>query len=293
MSTPILVATDFSPLARFAVERAALLARERQCPLRLVHVLNPFAWDHLRGCLPESLRGGDPRNEARLDLDTLAADLAARHGLSDVSGGTAEGRASVQIVEQARKTGAGLVVLGAHGAGIMRDLALGGTAIKVLRASPCPVLVARLDPDRRYARVLAATDFSATATRALRVALNGFPDAAHSIVHAYEVPYEGRMRLVAGTSPEDIERYRDQVRQDAQRKLDAFIADADYQAAGGVRGRVRHGFAAAVLLDELARSNADLLVLGKHGASALDERLLGSVTLNLLHHAPCDVLLVP
>lgn len=82
-------------------------------------------------------------------------------------------------------------------------------------------------------------------------------------------------------------------REFSQRKLDAFIADADYHAAGGVHGLVRHGYAPAVLLDEAMRSDADLLVIGKHGATALDERLLGSVTLNLLHHAPCDVLLVP
>ncbi len=41
------------------------------------------------------------------------------------------------------------------------------------------------------------------------------------------------------------------------------------------------------------RAGADLLVIGRHGRSALEERLLGSVALNLLHHAPCDVLLAP
>lgn len=40
-------------------------------------------------------------------------------------------------------------------------------------------------------------------------------------------------------------------------------------------------------------AGADLLVIGRHGRSALEERLLGSVALNLLHHAPCDVLLAP
>ena len=47
------------------------------------------------------------------------------------------------------------------------------------------------------------------------------------------------------------------------------------------------------LMDEIQTSGFDLLVVGRHGVSVLDERLLGSVTLNLLHHAPCDVLLVP
>ncbi len=131
MSQPILAATDFSPLADLAVERAAL------------------------------------------------------HGLPAVDSAVVTGRASKGIAARAREIGAGLVVLGAHGAGIVRELAMGGTAIKVLRASPCPVLVVRRDAARPYARILAATDFSATATRALRAALDGFPDAAHSVVHAY------------------------------------------------------------------------------------------------------------
>jgi len=67
----------------------------------------------------------------------------------------------------------------------------------------------------------------------------------------------------------------------------------DFQAAGGVETRVRLGHAASVLLEETGLCDADLIVVGKYGASALDERLLGSVTLNVLHHSPCDVLLVP
>lgn len=292
MPLPILAATDFSPLADVAVERAALLARERRCPLCLLHVHNDFTWAHFRELMREQ-PGYDVEAAARARLRALAGDLAARHGLATVDSAIITGRASAGIAARAREIGAGLVVLGAHGAGLVRELALGGTAIKALRASPCPVLVARREARRAYARILVATDFSTTATRALRVALDTFPDAAHSVVHAYEVPYAGRMQLAAGASPEDMERYREQTREAARRQLDAFTADADYQAAGGVGGLARQGAAATVLLDEAMRADAELLVIGKHGMSALEERLIGSVTLNVLHHAPCDVLLVP
>jgi len=36
---------------------------------------------------------------------------------------------------------------------------------------------------------------------------------------------------------------------------------------------------------------ADLVAIGKHGGGALEEKLLGSVTQNVLYHAGCDVLL--
>lgn len=54
-----------------------------------------------------------------------------------------------------------------------------------------------------------------------------------------------------------------------------------------------HGPPASVLIEAAAASKADLIVLGRHGGSALDERVLGSVPDNVLHYAPCDVLLVP
>lgn len=289
---PILAATDFSPSAGHAIERAARLARELGRPLHLLHVYNDFAWAKLRALLREP-PGADLEADARQRLTALAADLAARHGLATVEHAVVTGRAAGGIAARAREIGAGLVVVGVRGEGIAHELAIGGTAIKVLRASPCPVLVTRQPPERPYAHVLVATDFSATATRALRAALELFPDAVHVAVNAYWLPYEGRMQLVAGASQLDIERYREQARQVAQRKLDAFIADADYRAAGGVRGLVRHGLAPAVLLEESWRHEADLLVIGKHGASAVGEWVLGSVTLNLIHHAPCDVLLVP
>ena len=53
------------------------------------------------------------------------------------------------------------------------------------------------------------------------------------------------------------------------------------------------GYPATVLLREIERSGAELVVIGKHGGTMLDERLLGSVTQNLLYHADCNVLLVP
>lgn len=75
--------------------------------------------------------------------------------------------------------------------------------------------------------------------------------------------------------------------------MEAYVTDADYLATGNVRTLVREGYPATVLLEEASAQSADLLVIGKHGAGAMEERLLGSVTLNLLHHAPCDVLRVP
>lgn len=287
----ILVATDFSLPATLAVEKAARLAQEWRCPLKLLHVLNPLSWEHAKHLLPDALLRGNPSAHQQEALNTLRHDLVGRYRLAQLSASLTTGRASASIVEHATAIGASLTVIGMRSEGIVHNLALGGTAIKVLRRSPCPVLVVRQQPVQPYCRTAIATDFSATSKRALRAVLAMFPGAEHLAIHAVRVSYEGRMRL-AGASPEDIERYRSEEFAAAGREMDAYLADADHEAAGGVSRIIGHGHPSAVLLDELRRASCDLLVLGRHGQSVLDEQLLGSVTLNLLYHAPCDVLLV-
>ena len=291
MPAHIVAATDFSPLSGFGVERAAALAREHQCPLHVLHVYNDFAWENLRVSL-RALAGHDGEAAARERLRVLAHDLGRRYSLPAVGSSVVTGRASTVISTCARELGAGLIALGAHGAGIVQELSLGGTAIKVLRASSCPVLVVRREPRIAYETIFVATDFSATAMRAWRAAGDLLSGATYGAVSAYSVAMEGRMR-VAGATAEDIERSRQQEREMAQRNMDAFAMQPGFDGASAVRTLVRHGYPAPVLVEESQRLGADLLVVGKHGASVLDERLLGSVTLNVLHHAPCDVLLVP
>jgi nucleotide-binding universal stress UspA family protein len=53
------------------------------------------------------------------------------------------------------------------------------------------------------------------------------------------------------------------------------------------------GDAAAYALAELARArDVDLIVAGRHGAHAISERLIGTVTERVVRHAPCSVLVV-
>lgn len=58
-----------------------------------------------------------------------------------------------------------------------------------------------------------------------------------------------------------------------------------------VTGGSRH--AADVIADVARETGADLVVVGSHGYSAVAGLLLGSVTQQLLHRAPCPVLAIP
>jgi len=286
----LVVATDFSPAADGAIEHAALLAKRWNAQLTLLHVFNDGIWSQIK-----TLYAGQPwtavapADAARNRLTQQAQALAERSGIK-VQAHVRSGRASTEIAAFSRETQPQLVVIGEHGENWLADIVLGGTALKVLKSAQLPVLLARRTVVAPWSRVLIATDFSDNAERAARIAMQWFPDAHLQLVHAYSVAFESRMRL-AGTMSHDITLYRQREANRAEQKLQEQVRVM--QMGPRLGSLLVHGHPAAALPDQAQRLQADLIVIGKHGASALDQRLLGSVTHNLLYHAPCDVLVVP
>src|SRR5690606_34398455 len=82
--------------------------------------------------------------------------------------------------------------------GIARDetlgrMFLGNTVNRLVRAGATPVLVVRDRPLHPYARVVIATDFSEAALQATLAAAAFFPEAALTLFHGYDIPYEGNL----------------------------------------------------------------------------------------------------
>jgi nucleotide-binding universal stress UspA family protein len=199
MPQHVLAATDFSPAAKAAANRAAHVAHAHSFELTLVHVFNEFAWSNVQRVLTETpLR--PPAEVAARDLRALADELASRYQVSQIHAQVEVGRAAAEIIAVAQTMRPQLIVLGAQGEGLAKELGLGGTVAKVLRASPAPVLVVRREPIRPYERVVVGTDFSECSERALVQARELFPEASHTLAHAYWVMFEERPRLAKCSS---------------------------------------------------------------------------------------------
>jgi nucleotide-binding universal stress UspA family protein len=286
--TPILAATDFSAPARHAADRAARLARVSAAPLTLMHVLPAGALQGLRQWL-----GADSDTELQLQTQALrqlqqqALELqAARH--VPVATRHASGPPVEALVREAEAMDASLLVLGARGEGFLRRWVMGSTAERLLHRSQRPLLVVRQAPRGPYRRVLLALDFSPWSLRAVALAQQVAPHAHLVLLHAFQVPFAEKLQF-AGVDAATIEHYRTHARAEASQLVQAMAQTARL-SEGQWEPRIVEGDAAQRIVELEQELGCDLVVLGKHGQSAAEDLLLGSVTQHVLAQGSTDVL---
>lgn len=285
----LLAATDFSTPARHALERAALLAQAHpDARLTLAHVVSSTALDSLRRLLSQDAVGLEARllEHAERTLTGLATHLAASHACM-IDTVLKQGSAPTALVELAEEQQTNLLVMGARGAHFVRERLLGSTTERVLRISRRPLLAVKQRPHSPYRRILAPVDFSEHAAAAINAAHAWLPDADIVLLHAFEVEMESTLHL-AGVTDSQIHQYRIQARDAAQQAMDAFI-DQLQVPENRLSRQFVHGSATLRILEHEQMMDADLIVMGKHGQSALEELLLGSVTQHVLAYSSSDV----
>jgi len=177
-------------------------------------------------------------------------------------------------------------VLGAHGENPLHDLLLGSTAERLLRFASCPVLVVRRAPRGAYRRVLLPVDFSPASEVALDLAARFAPGAGVTLVHAFDVPFESKLRF-AGVSEDAVQAHRERARREAHARLAALAQPGSGPALPAI---IEREHPVRLILEAETSRNADLIVIGRQGQSMVEEFLLGSVARRVLADANCDVL---
>jgi universal stress protein E len=278
MSDPMILVTgtDFSPHARAAVHRAALLAGQHRARLDVVTTLPLRTIHRLRDVLGlgEDEVSAQLHEVRRLQLEILQRDLA-RDYTCEVNIHITQGRAHQQLLQHARDRQATLLVVGAQGEhGPLRSF-LGGTSHKLLRLIDRPLLCVRRMPKGAYRSVLVAIDFSQHSQAALRLAAELAPEATLHAVHVQEPLLD--MKLVSpGMSQEALQRYRDQCESDARRELRSLLLQAGASAATQENSEVIAGDPTHALVRRASELRADLIVLGRAGQSILSNLFLPS-----------------
>jgi len=136
----LLVASDFSSDSELALRYGLSLAQEYQSELHLLNVLtNSKTTDEDIAWTSQNAEG--PYHDAARQLHQSVP--AEAHLWCEVKHAVREGRAYREIVSYAVEEEIDLICIGAHGQGTRFGMLFGSNADRVLRESPCPVLVAR------------------------------------------------------------------------------------------------------------------------------------------------------
>jgi universal stress protein E len=236
----IVAATDLSAPARHAAERAAIISSHSAGKLELVHVADLSTLERLRLLISEQPADMQYRvvSAGQERLAELALSLKQRF---DVHAGThiVMGNLLSELIQTCQALSADLLVCGAKGESFIRHFSLGTTALRLLNKSPCPVLVVKQPPHEAYKRVLVPVDFSFASLAAIQHARSLAPHSMIILMHAFEVPFEGKMRY-ANISDDIIHEYKVLARREALQKLEALRQEANLPVAESML-IVQHG----------------------------------------------------
>lgn len=270
----ILAVTDFSLHGGHALARAALLCVEHGASLTLVYRAHP---------------GEASPPDAAVRLSHHALQLRQRHNIH-VHAATRIDFSAADIAREA--SGADLVVWGtAPVRGLRMGFSAAHPAIQMLRTCPRPVIVVRSLASQPYQSLIVAVDLSQVSHRLVELGFALHSSARVELFHAISTVNEGKLRY-AEVSERAIQAYREQCRRHAQDRM--FTLTDSYDARRNrLSACIGRGDPARQVVVQQQNSAADLIVVGKHPASALSDLFFGSVAQRIVRHARTDVLVVP
>ncbi len=286
----IVAATDFSSPANAAIARAALLARELNAELRLIHVVHPLdlyvgselSYDfqmHYQQVQQQSIK---------TQLESLAKQLREQFQIS-IHASNRIGRAYTEIANYAASVNADLIVAGAHGENSLLAKLIGSTALRLLKLAKCPVMIVKNShlPAQPYQQVVAAIDLSPASSEVPALASKVAPDASIELLLIFDSNQETHLHK-AGIDEALLAEYREKALKQAENRLDDILSEQNNLR---MTRKILSGYPPEAICTYAKSQQADLIVIGKHNKKHLEEWLIGSVSKGVAYAAHCDVLL--
>lgn len=282
----IIIATDFSKHAEYALRRAILLAEQQDTTLELIHVLKqPWPASFVQFSNKEQQKG-------LLELEKNTEDKLqslVKQFSSSISVNTSVllGRAADEIIRFAQDNQGDLIIAGAHGQYHISDYVLGTTSGEIVRQGKTPVLLVKKEPSFSYNKILIATDFSEASKRAVKIAFHCFPGARFQLLHIADIYYQQFLNI------DDVgKNERHYPTNNIFKKLDRFLRDCKVKP-DKFEKKIIGGYLADAIIMQAKKWSADLLAFGTQGHSKLHYLLMGSVAKRLIQLSNIDMLIVP
>jgi nucleotide-binding universal stress UspA family protein len=261
----ILVCTDLSERSNNAIARALMLADGGS--VHVLHVVDDTLASEIR---KGAVNAAESRIASTLasmtvpDNCTLTSDVLPGHGHRT-------------IVDIATSRKFDLIVFGTHRPYSGAYSSIGSTIEKTVKATFIPVLVVKRPALERYGSAVVAVDFSPPSKKAAMLAPLVAPDASIRYVHAFlDQHANSHMEITDAMSIE-----RDKL---------VRMLRGDNDHAPPYEIVIERDKPIALIRDQIADKDADLVVMGTDGRSGLARLVLGSVAEDFLAEPPCDVL---
>ena len=208
-----------------------------------------------------------------------------------------EGDAADHIVNTAKNLKIDLVVVGSHNKKIFERLFLGSVAYKVLRLSPCSVLIVSSkyhihNVRKKEFNVLLAVNGSESSLDAARK-LGEIIDTERAKVYvlnaripAYDIiPPEAQIYV-------DMEKLNEESAHVSQEMLDKAAKILEEKGITSIEKLSLCGKPAPVILDYAERNSIDLIVMGSLGKKDVATLLLGSTSAKVTERSEVPVLVI-
>jgi nucleotide-binding universal stress UspA family protein len=298
----VLVPIDFSQSSLEAIEFALPLVKQFGANLHLMHVFEPDYPLASTAAFPLVVPLLQVGQRVRRHLKDVAKKYSIALRPENVH--ARRGRPFEEICRLARDRDIDLIVTSTRGNTGLKHLALGSTAERVVRHSPCPVLVVRGN-DRKnkegangksqratgFKRILVPIDFSACSMKGLAYAKKLAKEFDASLVLFHSVHFQYYI-----TSDEyaryDLPLLMQQAEEIARKRMRDLVGKTNWKGIK-VESSLQIGHAGYQVCGHARNYSADLIVTSTHGITGLKHILLGSTAEYVVRHAPCAVLVVP
>ena len=293
----ILLGIDFFESSIAALSEALRLQQSLDARLVVMHVIDNRIWGQL--CDDFAIASEEVARRAKDRLRYEIAETTPSEGAIETV--IAHGHPVEELLAACQTYKPTLLILGAKGMKDNEDNALGHVASRLLRHAPSDIMVVRRDHTTHFRKIVACIDFSPSSEAVIKKAIEiaeaeqAELTVAHVIPHIHQTakghgPLEAlgfeEARVVGMNEPNLIKQ--------AALDLESLVKEYGHLAKSIrihthviVNDRATRGLQAFG-----KESESDLLVLGKHGKSALQNVGVGATIEKVANEAACSILAV-
>ena len=277
----ILCPVDLSDASAAAFRYAQAVREKFAGKLSVLHVV-PAPAEYYNTIMPEyATFVSRAQRTAEAQLNSFTADWKGRFEKVILTG-----KGYYEILRYARREKAGLVVLGAKGISPIVPLLMGGTAERVIREAPCPVLTVRQPaPPFQLRKILFPVDFSKEGMRAAPYALT-LAQKFKATIYLLHV-----VELLEGEGAEVEDFVSGKYFEALQKKLIAKLGSGFKRVK--VEKVVQRYIDAGHYICRFAEEQGmDLIVMATHGRRRLARLVVGSIAEKVVRNSVVPVLTV-